>query len=174
MPGALLTYPNLGSLPGVPLAGLRPPSGHLWPAFQPSRRPQQGSPASDFRSASPVGTSHGSLVPTVLGPASGSTARGDHLPPVGAIGACHGRAQRGIRVSGLAQGQQPPTHSLSTGCKLNRLNSVVGEYAGACVQVAQDCGVDVLDLWTLMQKDTQVRGWLGPQGEHKPTDGTPL
>ncbi|XP_045835551.1 isoamyl acetate-hydrolyzing esterase 1 homolog isoform X3 [Meles meles] len=44
---------------------------------------------------------------------------------------------------------------LLQGCKLNRLNSVVGEYAGACVQVAQDCGVDVLDLWTLMQKDTQ-------------------
>ncbi|KAI5764781.1 IAH1 [Gulo gulo luscus] len=44
---------------------------------------------------------------------------------------------------------------LLQGCKLNRLNSVVGEYAGACVQVAQDCGVDVLDLWTLMQKDDQ-------------------
>ncbi|KAI2522368.1 IAH1 isoform 10, partial [Pan troglodytes] len=37
------------------------------------------------------------------------------------------------------------------GCKLNRLNSVVGEYANACLQVAQDCGTDVLDLWTLMQ-----------------------
>ncbi|KAM8931887.1 isoamyl acetate-hydrolyzing esterase 1 homolog isoform 8-T10 [Lycaon pictus] len=44
---------------------------------------------------------------------------------------------------------------LLQGCKLNRLNSVVGEYAGACLQVAQDCGIDVLDLWTLMQKDTQ-------------------
>ncbi|XP_045726823.1 isoamyl acetate-hydrolyzing esterase 1 homolog isoform X2 [Mirounga angustirostris] len=44
---------------------------------------------------------------------------------------------------------------LLQGCKLNRLNSVVGEYAGACLQVAQDCGVDVLDLWTLMQKDSQ-------------------
>ncbi|XP_012641148.3 isoamyl acetate-hydrolyzing esterase 1 homolog isoform X2 [Microcebus murinus] len=41
------------------------------------------------------------------------------------------------------------------GCKLNRLNSVVGEYANACLQVAQDCGTDVLDLWTLMQKDSQ-------------------
>ncbi|XP_034515824.1 isoamyl acetate-hydrolyzing esterase 1 homolog isoform X3 [Ailuropoda melanoleuca] len=41
------------------------------------------------------------------------------------------------------------------GSKLNRLNSVVGEYAGACVQVARDCGIDVLDLWTLMQEDTQ-------------------
>jgi len=44
---------------------------------------------------------------------------------------------------------------LLQGCKLNRLNLVVGEYAGACLQVAQDCGIDVLDLWTLMQKDTQ-------------------
>ncbi|XP_064151090.1 isoamyl acetate-hydrolyzing esterase 1 homolog isoform X3 [Loxodonta africana] len=42
------------------------------------------------------------------------------------------------------------------GCKLNRLNSVVGEYASACLQVAQDCGTDVLDLWTLMQKDSQL------------------
>ncbi|KAL1783645.1 isoamyl acetate-hydrolyzing esterase 1-like [Sigmodon hispidus] len=41
------------------------------------------------------------------------------------------------------------------GCKLNRLNSVVGEYAKACVKVAGDCGTDVLDLWTLMQKDNQ-------------------
>lgn len=58
--------------------------------------------------------------------------------------------------AGLAQGQLPPTRALSTGSKLNRLNSVVGEYAGACVQVARDCGIDVLDLWTLMQEDTQV------------------
>ncbi|XP_054977479.1 isoamyl acetate-hydrolyzing esterase 1 homolog isoform X2 [Sorex araneus] len=41
------------------------------------------------------------------------------------------------------------------GCKLNRLNSVVGEYASACLQVAQDCGTDALDLWTLMQKESQ-------------------
>ncbi|GAB1297329.1 Isoamyl acetate-hydrolyzing esterase 1 homolog [Apodemus speciosus] len=41
------------------------------------------------------------------------------------------------------------------GCKLNRLNSAVGEYAKACLQVARDCGTDVLDLWTLMQKDSQ-------------------
>ncbi|XP_045435692.1 isoamyl acetate-hydrolyzing esterase 1 homolog isoform X1 [Pipistrellus kuhlii] len=44
---------------------------------------------------------------------------------------------------------------LVQGCKLNRLNVVVGEYASACLQVAQDCGTDVLDLWTLMQKDGQ-------------------
>ena len=45
---------------------------------------------------------------------------------------------------------------VSIGCKLNRLNSVVGEYARACLQVAQDCGAEALDLWTLMQKDGQV------------------
>ncbi|XP_015420426.1 PREDICTED: isoamyl acetate-hydrolyzing esterase 1 homolog, partial [Myotis davidii] len=44
---------------------------------------------------------------------------------------------------------------LAQGCKLNRLNVVVGEYASACLQVARDCGTDVLDLWTLMQKDGQ-------------------
>ncbi|XP_057598768.1 isoamyl acetate-hydrolyzing esterase 1 homolog isoform X3 [Hippopotamus amphibius kiboko] len=44
---------------------------------------------------------------------------------------------------------------LRQGCKLNRLNLVVGEYARACLQVAQDCGIDALDLWTLMQKDSQ-------------------
>uniref|UniRef100_A0AAA9SDL8 Isoamyl acetate-hydrolyzing esterase 1 homolog n=1 Tax=Bos taurus TaxID=9913 RepID=A0AAA9SDL8_BOVIN len=44
---------------------------------------------------------------------------------------------------------------LQQGCKLNRLNSVVGEYARACLQVAQDCGADALDLWSLMQKDGQ-------------------
>ncbi|KAK1333298.1 hypothetical protein QTO34_006839 [Cnephaeus nilssonii] len=39
--------------------------------------------------------------------------------------------------------------------RLNRLNAVVGEYASACLQVARDCGTDVLDLWALMQKDGQ-------------------
>ncbi|XP_064427904.1 isoamyl acetate-hydrolyzing esterase 1 homolog isoform X4 [Mirounga angustirostris] len=58
---------------------------------------------------------------------------------------------------------------LLQGCKLNRLNSVVGEYAGACLQVAQDCGVDVLDLWTLMQKDSQLdRGSQKPCGTQGP------
>ncbi|XP_057200527.1 isoamyl acetate-hydrolyzing esterase 1 homolog isoform X1 [Triplophysa rosa] len=41
------------------------------------------------------------------------------------------------------------------GSALNRLNSVAGQYAQACVQAAGQCGVDVLDLWTLMQKDGQ-------------------
>lgn len=42
------------------------------------------------------------------------------------------------------------------GCPLNRLNSEAGQYAQACVQAAGQCGADVLDLWTLMQKDGQV------------------
>ncbi|XP_063552140.1 isoamyl acetate-hydrolyzing esterase 1 homolog isoform X1 [Gorilla gorilla gorilla] len=46
------------------------------------------------------------------------------------------------------------------GCKLNRLNSVVGEYANACLQVAQDCGTDVLDLWTLMQDSQDFSSYL--------------
>ncbi|KAF4016615.1 hypothetical protein G4228_008200 [Cervus hanglu yarkandensis] len=58
---------------------------------------------------------------------------------------------------------------LQQGCKLNRLNSVVGEYARACLQVAQDCGAEALDLWTLMQKDGQVewsaQSWRGPGAE---------
>uniref|UniRef100_A0AAZ3SS48 Isoamyl acetate-hydrolyzing esterase 1 homolog n=1 Tax=Oncorhynchus tshawytscha TaxID=74940 RepID=A0AAZ3SS48_ONCTS len=41
------------------------------------------------------------------------------------------------------------------GSALNRLNSVAGQYAQACVQAAGQCGADVLDLWTLMQKDGQ-------------------
>ncbi|XP_026644744.1 isoamyl acetate-hydrolyzing esterase 1 homolog isoform X2 [Microtus ochrogaster] len=57
----------------------------------------------------------------------------------------------------------PPLHEAAwekecilKGCKLNRLNAVVGEYADACVQAARDCGTDVLDLWALMQKDNQA------------------
>ncbi|KAI1895888.1 hypothetical protein AGOR_G00111390 [Albula goreensis] len=41
------------------------------------------------------------------------------------------------------------------GCPLNRLNSVAGQYAQACVEAAGQCGVEVLDLWTLMQKEGQ-------------------
>ncbi|XP_055028036.1 isoamyl acetate-hydrolyzing esterase 1 homolog isoform X1 [Misgurnus anguillicaudatus] len=44
---------------------------------------------------------------------------------------------------------------LLKGSALNRLNSVAGQYAQACVQTAGKCAVDVLDLWTLMQKDGQ-------------------
>ncbi|XP_060918909.1 isoamyl acetate-hydrolyzing esterase 1 homolog [Labrus mixtus] len=56
----------------------------------------------------------------------------------------------------------PPLHEsawekecTSKGYPLNRHNSVTGQYAQACVQAAGQCGADVLDLWTLMQKDGQ-------------------
>ncbi|KAM4543062.1 isoamyl acetate-hydrolyzing esterase 1 homolog [Odontesthes bonariensis] len=41
------------------------------------------------------------------------------------------------------------------GSPLNRHNSMAGQYALACVQAAGQCGSEVLDLWTLMQKDGQ-------------------
>ncbi|XP_047701225.1 isoamyl acetate-hydrolyzing esterase 1 homolog isoform X2 [Prionailurus viverrinus] len=64
---------------------------------------------------------------------------------------------------------------LAQGCKLNRLNLVVGEYAGACLQVARDCGTDVLDLWTLMQKDGQVQGLARScRGREDDAEVTPL
>ncbi|XP_062064921.1 isoamyl acetate-hydrolyzing esterase 1 homolog isoform X2 [Lepus europaeus] len=44
---------------------------------------------------------------------------------------------------------------IAQGHRLNRRNAVVGEYASACVQVAQDCGTDVLNLWALMQEGSQ-------------------
>ncbi|XP_038142148.1 isoamyl acetate-hydrolyzing esterase 1 homolog [Cyprinodon tularosa] len=56
----------------------------------------------------------------------------------------------------------PPIHEpawekecILKGCPLNRHNSVTGQYAQACVQAAGQCGSEVLDLWTLMQKDGQ-------------------
>ncbi|KAM9355713.1 isoamyl acetate-hydrolyzing esterase 1 homolog [Pholidichthys leucotaenia] len=56
----------------------------------------------------------------------------------------------------------PPIHEptwekecILNGCPLNRLNSVAGQYAEACVHTAGQCGANVLDLWTLMQKDGQ-------------------
>ncbi|XP_061599033.1 isoamyl acetate-hydrolyzing esterase 1 homolog [Cololabis saira] len=56
----------------------------------------------------------------------------------------------------------PPIHEpawekecMLKGSPLNRHNSVAGQYAQACVQAAGQCGSDVLDLWTLMQKDGQ-------------------
>ncbi|XP_075779632.1 isoamyl acetate-hydrolyzing esterase 1 homolog isoform X1 [Pelodiscus sinensis] len=44
---------------------------------------------------------------------------------------------------------------IAKGDKLNRFNSATGEYAKTCVQAARDCGTEVLDLWTLMQKNNQ-------------------
>ncbi|XP_072313945.1 isoamyl acetate-hydrolyzing esterase 1 homolog [Eucyclogobius newberryi] len=56
----------------------------------------------------------------------------------------------------------PPIHEqtwekecIIKGCALNRVNAVTGQYAQACVEAAAQSGVDVLDLWTLMQKDGQ-------------------
>ncbi|KAJ3613506.1 hypothetical protein NHX12_019755 [Muraenolepis orangiensis] len=56
----------------------------------------------------------------------------------------------------------PPLHEatwekecLLKGCPLNRHNSVAGRYAQACVEAAGQCGVEALDLWTLMQEDGQ-------------------
>ncbi|XP_063040210.1 isoamyl acetate-hydrolyzing esterase 1 homolog [Engraulis encrasicolus] len=54
----------------------------------------------------------------------------------------------------------PPLHDkdwekqcAAKGNALNRTNSVAGQYAQACVKTAAQCGAEVLDLWTLMQKD---------------------
>ncbi|KAL2098797.1 hypothetical protein ACEWY4_005277 [Coilia grayii] len=47
------------------------------------------------------------------------------------------------------------TQCVLKGCALNRTNTVAGQYAQACVKSAAQCGADVLDLWTLMQKDGQ-------------------
>eukprot|EP00075_Anas_platyrhynchos_P021760 XP_027311013.1 isoamyl acetate-hydrolyzing esterase 1 homolog isoform X1 [Anas platyrhynchos] len=49
---------------------------------------------------------------------------------------------------------------LAKGDKLNRRNATTGQYAQACVQVARDCGTDVLDLWTLMQKNQDFSAYL--------------
>uniref|UniRef100_A0A8B9GA45 Isoamyl acetate-hydrolyzing esterase 1 homolog n=1 Tax=Amazona collaria TaxID=241587 RepID=A0A8B9GA45_9PSIT len=46
------------------------------------------------------------------------------------------------------------------GDKLNRHNATTGEYAQACVQVARDCGTDVVDLWTLMQNNEDFSSYL--------------
>ncbi|XP_062429007.1 isoamyl acetate-hydrolyzing esterase 1 homolog isoform X1 [Rhea pennata] len=60
---------------------------------------------------------------------------------------------------------------LAKGDKLNRLNSITGEYAKACVQVARDCGTDVVDLWTLMQKNQDFSSYLS-DGLHLSTKGS--
>ncbi|GCC23898.1 isoamyl acetate-hydrolyzing esterase 1 homolog isoform X3 [Chiloscyllium punctatum] len=44
---------------------------------------------------------------------------------------------------------------IAKGSKLNRYNSVTNQYAAACVKVAEECGIDVLDLCTLMQMKNQ-------------------
>ncbi|XP_026700936.1 isoamyl acetate-hydrolyzing esterase 1 homolog [Athene cunicularia] len=59
---------------------------------------------------------------------------------------------------------------LAKGDQLNRRNATTGEYAHACVQVARDCGTDVLDLWTLMQKNQDFSSYLS-DGLHLSTKG---
>ncbi|KAF4790477.1 Cleavage and polyadenylation specificity factor subunit 3 [Turdus rufiventris] len=49
---------------------------------------------------------------------------------------------------------------LAKGEKLNRCNATTGQYAQACVQVARECSTDVLDLWTLMQKNQDFSSYL--------------
>ncbi|NXI42112.1 IAH1 esterase, partial [Galbula dea] len=60
---------------------------------------------------------------------------------------------------------------LAKGDKLNRCNATTGEYAQACVQVARDCGTDVLDLWTLMQKNQDFSSYLS-DGLHLSAEGS--
>ncbi|XP_002197827.5 isoamyl acetate-hydrolyzing esterase 1 homolog [Taeniopygia guttata] len=59
---------------------------------------------------------------------------------------------------------------LAKGDKLNRCNATTGQYAQACVQVARECGTDVLDLWTLMQKNQDFSSYLS-DGLHLSTKG---
>lgn len=61
---------------------------------------------------------------------------------------------------------------IAQGHKLNRVNAVVGEYASACVQVAQDCGTDVLNLWALMQEDSQDFSAYLSDGLHLSPEGS--
>ncbi|XP_008640085.1 PREDICTED: isoamyl acetate-hydrolyzing esterase 1 homolog [Corvus brachyrhynchos] len=59
---------------------------------------------------------------------------------------------------------------LAKGDKLTRCNATTGQYAQACVQVARECGTDVLDLWTLMQKNQDFSSYLS-DGLHLSTKG---
>ncbi|XP_072554872.1 isoamyl acetate-hydrolyzing esterase 1 homolog [Paramormyrops kingsleyae] len=72
----------------------------------------------------------------------------------------------------------PPLHEpawekecLFKGFPLNRHNSVVGQYAQACVQAGWQSGAEVLDLWTLMQKDGQDFSSYLSDGLHLSTKG---
>ncbi|XP_062064920.1 isoamyl acetate-hydrolyzing esterase 1 homolog isoform X1 [Lepus europaeus] len=61
---------------------------------------------------------------------------------------------------------------IAQGHRLNRRNAVVGEYASACVQVAQDCGTDVLNLWALMQEGSQDFSAYLSDGLHLSPEGS--
>ncbi|KAL4624044.1 hypothetical protein GN956_G18866 [Arapaima gigas] len=69
-------------------------------------------------------------------------------------------ASAGIPADRVILMTPPPLHESEwekechlKGSSLNRLNTATGQYAQACVQTGSRCGVEVLDLWTLMQKD---------------------
>nr|XP_060643557.1 isoamyl acetate-hydrolyzing esterase 1 homolog isoform X1 [Anolis sagrei ordinatus] len=72
----------------------------------------------------------------------------------------------------------PPLHEaawekecIAKGDKLNRRNSITGEYAKACVKVAEDCGTSIIDLWTLMQKNNQDFSHYLSDGLHLSSEG---
>nr|XP_056712640.1 isoamyl acetate-hydrolyzing esterase 1 homolog [Euleptes europaea] len=72
----------------------------------------------------------------------------------------------------------PPLHEtgwgkecIAKGEKLNRLNATTGEYAKACVKIARDCGTEVVDLWTLMQKNNQDFSCYLSDGLHLSGEG---
>ncbi|XP_072417621.1 isoamyl acetate-hydrolyzing esterase 1 homolog isoform X2 [Chiloscyllium punctatum] len=63
---------------------------------------------------------------------------------------------------------------IAKGSKLNRYNSVTNQYAAACVKVAEECGIDVLDLCTLMQmKNQETRAPGGNPRRHGENVQTP-
>ncbi|KAM9355712.1 isoamyl acetate-hydrolyzing esterase 1 homolog [Pholidichthys leucotaenia] len=75
---------------------------------------------------------------------------------------CRFLTSAGVSADSVIFITPPPVHEPSwekecilKGCPLNRHNSQAGKYAAACVCAAGQCGANVLDLWTLMQKDGQ-------------------
>ncbi|XP_077997005.1 isoamyl acetate-hydrolyzing esterase 1 homolog [Glandiceps talaboti] len=46
------------------------------------------------------------------------------------------------------------------GIPIDRKNSVHGDYSKACCAAAKDYGIDLLDLWTLMQKEKNWQSFL--------------
>ncbi|KAK3563408.1 hypothetical protein QTP86_026233 [Hemibagrus guttatus] len=60
------------------------------------------------------------------------------------------------------------------GCSLNRLNSVAGQYARVCVQTAGRCGVDVIDLWSLMKKRWKELGGKAVPGGESPLESSSM
>ncbi|KAG9462599.1 isoamyl acetate-hydrolyzing esterase 1 homolog [Eleutherodactylus coqui] len=62
-------------------------------------------------------------------------------------------------------------HCFTKGYKLNRLNSVTGAYAKACVQIGMESGADVVDLWTLMQESNSDYAVYLSDGLHLSDEG---